>query len=368
MKSNLFILTLFMFLALPQFGTAQEEVLKFPELDKSPMDAAHYPRESAFTNYLDEDDPKRSPIIKVLYSRPYKKGRKVFGELQKFGEEWRLGANECNEITFFNDVEIDGNLVPRGTYSMFADLYEDHWMIKFSKELFIAGTKDRDKSQDLFATKAMTGKTASEVEQFTIGFQKIDDGMVHLIYQWDNTEVRVPVNLNAPSLDTPDKSPMDLAYYPARSKYQNFLKPEEKEANQPMMRVAYSRPQMNGRTVFGELLKYGEVWRLGANQTTLITFYQNVNIGGTDIRRGTYGLFAKVNEGNWEIIVHRNTRSWGIFNHDDEDNVVTITVPTAKTPSTLEALSITFEDKGNKTTDVIFGWENTMARLPVTFK
>ena len=171
-----------MFLALPQFGTAQEEVLKFPELDKSPMDAAHYPRESAFTNYLDEDDPKRSPIIKVLYSRPYKKGRKVFGELQKFGEEWRLGANECNEITFFNDVEIDGNLVPRGTYSMFADLYEDHWMIKFSKELFIAGTKDRDKSQDLFATKAMTGKTASEVEQFTIGFQKIDDGMVHLIY------------------------------------------------------------------------------------------------------------------------------------------------------------------------------------------
>ncbi len=368
MKLNVLFTALCMILAF-NFATAQEKKgLEFPGLDKSPMDAAHYPAESAYTNYLDEDDPKRTPIVKVLYSRPYKKGRKVFGELQKFGEEWRVGANECNEITFYRDVVIDGNVIPRGTYSMFADLHADHWMLKFSKQLFIAGTRDRDKTQDFVTTKVMTSNTSSEVEQFTIGFQKIDEGMVHLIMQWDNTEVQVPINLNAPNLAGEDKSPMDLAYYPARSKYQNFLKPEEVDANQPKMRVTYSRPQMNGRKVFGELLKYGEMWRLGANQTTLITFYENVNIGGTDIRRGTYGLFAKVNEGNWEIIVHTNTRSWGTFKHDDEDNVVTITAPTAKTPTTLEALSVTFEDKGNKAVDVIFGWEDTMARLPVTFK
>ena len=356
-----------MFLALPQFGMAQEE-LKFPDLDKSPMDAAHYPDASAYTNYLDEDDPRRDPIVKVLYSRPYKKDRNIFGELLKYGEEWRLGANECNEITVYRDVEIDGKLLPRGTYSMFADLQKDHWMIKFSKQLFIAGTKDRDKSQDVLTVKAMTAGTSNTVEQFTIGFQKIDDGMVHMIYQWDNTEVRLPINLNAASLDGEDKSPMDLAYFPNDAKYQNFLTEEEKKANQPKMRVQYSRPQMKGRTVFGEMLKYGEMWRLGANQTTLITFYEDVNIGGTDVRRGTYGLFAKVNQGNWEIIVHKNTRSWGTFGHDEEDNVVTVTAPTAKTPSTLEALSVTYQDKGNKTVDVIFGWENTMARLPVTFK
>lgn len=370
MKLNFLVISIFLILSIPQLITAQDapKGIEFPELDKSPMDAAHYPDGSAYTNYLEENDPNGNPKIRVLYSRPYKKGRKVFGELQKFGEEWRLGANECNEITFFNDVVIDGNLVPRGTYSMFADLNADHWMVKFSKQLFIAGTKDRDKSQDIMTTKIMTSATPSEVEQFTIGFQKINEGAVDMIFQWDDTQAIVPINLNAPSLDEADKSPMDLAYFPNDAKYQNFLTAEEKKVNEPMMRVQYSRPQMKGRKVFGEMLKYGEVWRLGANQTTLITFYENVNIGGTDIRRGTYGLFAKVNDGNWEIIVHNNTRSWGTFNHDDEDNVVTITAPTAKTPVTLEALSITFEDKGNKAVDVIFGWEDTMARLPVTFK
>ena len=364
MKLNVFFASLFMILAC-NFVNAQE--IEFPELDKSPMDAAHYPRQSAFTNYLDEDDPNRNAKIKVLYSRPYKKGRKVFGELQKFGEEWRVGANECNEVTFYNDVEIGGNTLPRGTYSMFADLYEDHWDLKFSKQLFIAGTKDRDKSKDVLTTRIETSSTKSEVEQFTIGYQKIDDGMVHMIFEWDNTRAELPVNLNAASLAGPDKSPMDLAYFPARSKYQNFLKPEEKEANQPKMRVTYSRPQMNERKIFGELIEYGKIWRLGANQTTLVTFYENVNVGGKDLRRGTYGIFAKPETNQWEFILHTSTTSWGTPNHDDEKNVATVTSATAKTPTTLEALSVTFEDKKDGNVDIIFGWENTMARLPVKF-
>jgi len=366
MKKNLFIISTLLFLALPMLMNAQE--IEFPELDKSPMDAAHFPDGSAYTNYLAEDSPNRRAKIKVLYSRPYKKGRNVFGDVVKFGEEWRVGANECNEITFYNDVEIDGTTLSRGTYSMFADVQQKHWDLKFSKQLFIAGTKGRDKTQDVLTTRIMTSSTKSEVEQFTIGFQKVNDDATNLIFEWDNTRAVLPINMNAAVMDGEDKSPMDLAHYPLRSKYQNFLKPEEVDANKPQMRVAYSRPQMKGRKIFGDLVKFGDMWRLGANQTTLISFYENVNIGGVDIRKGTYGLFAMVNDGEWEFIVHNNTQSWGSYKHDAEDNIVTVKAATTKTPTTLEALSVTYEDKGNNNVDVIFGWENTMARLPVMVK
>ncbi len=366
MKKNFFYYSSLLFLMLPVLLSAQG--IEFPKMDKSPMDAAHYPDESSYVNYLKEDNPNRNAKIKVIYGRPYKKGRKVFGELEKFGTDWRLGANECTEVQFFQNVEIGGVTVPRGIYSIFAELQADHWVMKISTERFIGGSKNRDVSKDVVATKVMTTKTNAEVEQFTIGFQKINDGMVHMICEWDNTRAALPINLHAAIMDGEDKSPMDYAYFPHRSRLQNYLKPEEVEANKPQMRVLYSRPQMKGRKVFGELLKYGEMWRLGANQTTLITFYENVNIGGVDIRKGTYGLFAMVNDGNWEFIVHKSTNSWGNHKHDEKDNIVTVKAMTEKTPSTLEALSVTYEDKGNNTIDVIFGWENTMARLPVTVK
>ncbi|MEE9374185.1 MAG: DUF2911 domain-containing protein [Saprospiraceae bacterium] len=339
--------------------------LEFPDLDKSPMDAAHYPRSSAFANYLDDDDPDRTQKIKVLYCRPYKKGRKVFGELEKFGIDWRLGANEATEVTFYTPVEIDGTVITAGTYTMFAELHPSYWIIKISKERFIAGVENRDKTKDIVAVRVNVAKTKKEREEFTIGFQKVDEGNVNMLFEWDNTRAALPINLNAPSLSGSDASPMDLAQYPRSSRFRNYAKPEELDKTLPKVRIVYSRPQMKGRKIFGELLKFGEMWRVGANQTTELTFFQKVKIGDTEIRPGRYGLFATVNEDNWEFVVHRNVQSWGPANHDEKDNIVTVKVKTKKTPSTLEALSMTFEEKDDQTVDLIVGWENTMTRLPI---
>ena len=355
-----------LFLFMTSSLLAQE--VEWPGLDKSPMDLATYPRTAAFANYLDEDDPDRSPKVKVLYSRPYKNDRVVFGELVKFGEDWRLGANEGTEITLYQNVEIGGTVIPRGIYRLLAEVNENHWDVVFSTQRHTAGSNGMDKSKEIGRYKAATSATAEVREQFTIGFQKVDDGHVNMIMEWDQTRATLPINLNAASMDGEDASPMDIAAYPARSRFQNFLKPEEVEANQPKIRVVYSRPQMKERKIFGELLAYGEMWRVGANQTTTLSFYEDVTIGGTDLRAGTYGLFAKVNNGNWEFIVHRNTQSWGNANHDDGDNIVTIKANTEKTAETLEALSVTFDKKSESEVHILFGWENTMARLPVTFK
>ncbi|MEL6717709.1 MAG: DUF2911 domain-containing protein, partial [Bacteroidota bacterium] len=140
-------LLLICFLAGGFFTTTNAQELKFPGLDKSPLDAAHYPARAAYNNYLDE---KEDLMIKVVYSRPKKNERVIFGELVPHGAEWRFGANEATEITFYQPVEIGGKML-RGTYTMFAETYPSQWVIKFSTERNIGGTRNRDKSQDVVA-------------------------------------------------------------------------------------------------------------------------------------------------------------------------------------------------------------------------
>jgi len=346
---------------------AQEKKSKFPSLDKSPMDAVHYPRTSAFNNYMDEGD-KLDRKIKVLYCRPQKKDRVIFGELVPYGQEWRLGANEATEVTFYDNVEIGGKFVSRGTYTIFADVNQKEWTIKISSQRFIAGTKDRDKSKDVVAVSIPTENMPEVREYFTIGFQKVDDGQANMIFEWDKTRATLPVSFNPVFLSGEDASPMDLVQYPTDSRFHNFLKPEELEANQAKVRVVYSRPQMKERTIFGELVKYGEPWRLGANETTEVTFFENVTINGKDIRRGTYGIMAVPNKDNWEITIHTNIPTWGVYNHDEESNVASITVPTQKTGEKVEALSMMFEKKSDKEVHLIIAWEETMVAVPVMLK
>lgn len=340
---------------------------KFPSLDKSPMDAVHYPRSSAFNNYMD-DDEQLDRKIKVLYCRPVVKGRKIFGDLVPYGKEWRLGANEATEVTFFDAVEIGGTFVNRGNYTMFADVNEKEWTIKISSQRHLGGNTDRDMSKDV-ASMTIPVKTVGESrESFTIGFQKINDGLVHMIFAWDKVEAALPINLNPAFLSGDDASPMDLAQYPRRSRLQNFLKPEEIDANQPKVRVVYSRPKRKDRTIFGELVKYDEPWRLGANETTEVTFFEAVTIDGKEIRRGTYGMMAVPTKDSWEIIIHKGIPSWGVYNHDEENNIASIKVPTRPTGEMVENLSVFFEKKTDKEVHMIIAWEETMVAVPVMFK
>lgn len=345
--------------------TAQES--KFPSMDKSPMDAVHYPRTSAYNNYMDEED-KLDRQIKVLYCRPQKKDRKIFGELVPFGQEWRLGANEATEVTFYQAVEIGGSFVNRGTYTMFADVNEKNWTIKISSERHLGGNKNRDKSKDVASLKIPTKMVSESREYFTIGFQKINDGLVHMIFAWDKVEAALPINLNPAFLSGEDASPMDLAQYPRDSRLQNYLKEEEKAANQPKIRVIYSRPFRKDRTIFGELVKFDEPWRLGANETTEITFFAPVKIGDKDLRPGTYGIMAIPMKDKWEIIIHRGIPSWGVYGHDAETNVASITVPTQKTGEMVENLSIFFDKKSDKEIHMTIAWEETMVAVPVMLK
>ena len=160
-----------------------------------------------------------------------------------------------------------------------------------------------------------------------------------------------------------DKSPMDMSYYPVNYP---VLKIQDKMTEPLVARVIYSRPQKSGRIIFGGLVKFGEVWRLGANEATEIEFFRHVRIGGKKIARGRYTLYALVNETSWTIIINKETDTWGSFKYDIKKDVIRLDVPVQKTDAVIESLAMTFE-KTNTGCNLIISWDNTKVVLPVTF-
>ena len=176
------------------------------------------------------------------------------------------------------------------------------------------------------------------------------------------------LSANAQKFPKMDDSPMDAAYFPPRAAFRGFAKSDdERKANEPKIKVVYSRPQKKGRVIFGDLVKYGEIWRLGANESTEILLMQDATVGGTKLKAGRYTLYAVPSEKEWEVHFSTDNDGWGHYSFKPEESTVAkISVPTAKTPSTLEEFSIVFEGAEGGA-DLIMGWEDTMVRVPITF-
>ena len=159
-----------------------------------------------------------------------------------------------------------------------------------------------------------------------------------------------------------DKSPLDESYYP--SNYP-ILKIQNKASEPLIARVIYSRPQKQGRKIFGELVEYGKVWRLGANEATELELYKDVKIAGKKVSKGRYTLYAIVDENIWTIILNKDTDTWGAFKYDSKKDVLRTDVTVQKTDEIAESMSMWFE----KTTTGISlnaAWEQVKVSLPIT--
>ena len=164
-----------------------------------------------------------------------------------------------------------------------------------------------------------------------------------------------------------DKSPMDISYHPSSATFRAFEKTKEaKIANEPVMRVLYSRPMKNDRDIFGNLVKYGEVWRIGANESTEILFLTDVKISGKTVKAGRYSMHALVNEKNWEVFFNTDLDGWGSYAYDESKNVAAIKVAARETKKTVEALSMFFENKKGGA-NLVIGWDDTMVIIPIDF-
>ena len=160
-----------------------------------------------------------------------------------------------------------------------------------------------------------------------------------------------------------DRSPMDMCYYP-----NNYpvLRIQDK-ANEPhVARVIYSRPQKSGRKIFGGLVEYGKLWRLGANEATEIEFFRHVKISNKKIPKGRYTLYAIANENSWIIIVNKETDIWGGFKYDPKKDIVRIELPIEYMDQSVESMAMIFE-KSIAGANLIIAWDNIKVSLPIVF-
>ncbi|CAM1356766.1 MULTISPECIES: DUF2911 domain-containing protein [Tenacibaculum] len=123
--------------------------------------------------------------------------------------------------------------------------------------------------------------------------------------------------------------------------------------------VEYSRPSMKGRTIFGDLVPYGKVWRTGANANTKVTFSDDVTIDGKTLKKGTYALYTKPGKDSWEVLFYSDANNWGTPQKWDDSKVaVSTTAKVEAMPVKIETFTMSIDDLTNDSAVLGILWEN----------
>jgi Protein of unknown function (DUF2911) len=131
--------------------------------------------------------------IKVDYSSPRAKGRKIYGGLVPYGEVWRTGANEATSFVTDANLSIDGKEIPAGKYTMFTVPNADKWTLIINKKTGEWGIPYKYESDELARLDMSVSKTDAPVENFTISFHEMGSGC-HMYLDWENTRATVEIS------------------------------------------------------------------------------------------------------------------------------------------------------------------------------
>jgi len=132
----------------------------------------------------------------------------------------------------------------------------------------------------------------------------------------------------------------------------------------PTIKVLYGRPQKKGREIFGSLIPYDKIWRVGADEATEIQFYKDVFFGIKKVKAGTYVLYAIPGKKEWTLILSSNLDVWGAYEYKEKYDVAKVKAKVSRAES-IEAFSIGFKEK-SKHINLILGWDTTRVTLPIT--
>ena len=152
----------------------------FPEMDSSPMDLV-----------MARPDKKNPPLARVIYSRPQRKGRDIFGELVPFGKVWRTGANEATELTIYTPLMFGETILRPGTYTLYTIPDADSWTIIINSDTNVWGAYSYKKEKDVARLAVPTHDAAAPIESLSMIFRPDANGTTLLI-GWDTEFVEVP--------------------------------------------------------------------------------------------------------------------------------------------------------------------------------
>ena len=141
----------------------------------------------------------------------------------------------------------------------------------------------------------------------------------------------------------------------------------EQRAGLTDITISYSRPAVNGRKIFGELIPFGVRWRLGANENTKITTSDVLIFGSDTLQAGTYALFATPNQDSWAIDFYTETTNWGLPEKWETSKVaLTVIAKVKKMPMVTENLSISIDNMEFNSAVLSITWDKTQISLPFT--
>ncbi|MAJ31679.1 MAG: dihydrolipoamide dehydrogenase [Flavobacteriaceae bacterium] len=130
--------------------------------------------------------------------------------------------------------------------------------------------------------------------------------------------------------------------------------------------IEYARPAKRGRAIFGNLVPYGELWRTGANENTLISVSEDILLNEKKLTKGLYSLYTIPGKEKWEIIFYKSTDNWGLPAEFKEEMVVLRIQATAKEINHLEeSLSIYIGDITNNFCSLNLHWDTTLVQIPI---
>lgn len=133
--------------------------------------------------------------------------------------------------------------------------------------------------------------------------------------------------------------------------------------------INYSRPSMKGRTIFGDLVPYDKIWRTGANNSSKITFSDDVMIEGMKLPAGEYAIYTIPGKTEWTVIFHKNLKMWGLGepgDYKEENDALRVKVKPSTLTYTVETFTIGISDIGTNTCVLNIGWDKTKVGLKVS--
>ena len=130
--------------------------------------------------------------------------------------------------------------------------------------------------------------------------------------------------------------------------------------------IVYSRPNMKGRVVFGDLAPLGKLWRTGANAATKVTFGEDVKVGGVAVKAGSYVLYTIPNKDEWEVILNKGLNNWGVDGYKAEEDVAKFKVKPMTLPMNIETFTMQIADVMPASANIQIMWEKTAVSFPVT--
>ncbi len=130
--------------------------------------------------------------------------------------------------------------------------------------------------------------------------------------------------------------------------------------------INYHSPGTRGREVWGKMIPYGKVWRAGANENTIFTITDDVEIEGQKLVAGTYGIHLLPEENQWTFIFSKNHTSWGSYFYQEGEDALRVTVPVQNTEDRREWLSFDFKKRDRGTVSIVLDWADKSAEINLT--